>query len=101
MVIAAVLLMIAPVQAAFSQSIYERWQLKRLFQPAGMQLMLEKKGRVFIYEGLTDKEINRVMDNQFGRLENMMFVGTVVTDKNGKPKSDPETGLILKEDDGC
>ncbi len=100
-VIATLLLAISPVQAAFSQSIYERWQLKRLYEPARMQLILEQKGRVFIYEGLTDKQISRVMDQQFGRLENMMFIGTVVTNEQGEPKSDPKTGLIMKEDDGC
>jgi len=100
-VIAILLLAMAPVQAAFSQSIYEHWQLKRLYEPARMQIMLEEKGRVFIYEGLTDKQISRVMDQQFGRLENMMFIGTVVTDEKGEPKNDPKTGLIMKEDDGC
>lgn len=101
MMAAALLLTIAPVQAAFSQSVYERWQLKRLFEPAKSQLKLEQKGRVFVYEGLQDKVINRVMEDQFERVETMMFVGTVVTDEKGRVKKDPSTGLVLTEDDGC
>jgi hypothetical protein len=100
-VIAALFLTAAPVQAAFSESVFERWQMKRMFQPAQSQLMLEQKGKVFIYEGIKDNDVSRVMDEEFERIESMMFIGTVVTDKAGKPKSDPLTGLVMKEDDGC
>ena len=100
-VIAALFLTTAPVQAAFSESVYERWQIKRMFEPAQSQLKLDQRGKVFIYEGITDRDVSRVMDEAFERIEHMMFVGTVVTDKGGKPKSDPLTGLVMKEDDGC
>lgn len=101
-VIAATMLMtMAPAQAAYSASVYERWQLKRLLQPGESQLKQEQKGKVFIYEGIKDKDISRVMGEQFDRVENMMFIGTIVTDEKGEPRTDPQTGLALIEDDGC
>ncbi len=97
----AMLMTIAPVQAAYSDSVYERWQLKRLLQPGDGQLKQEQKGKVFIYEGLRDKDVTRVMGEQFERLGTMMFIGTVITDEKGEPQIDPETGLTMKEDDDC
>lgn len=88
-------------QAAFSDSLYSRWQMQRLLQPGAAQLKQESKGKVFIYEGLKDKEINRVMREQFERVDSMMFIGTIITDKNGKPKRDPKTGNVMFEDDDC
>jgi hypothetical protein len=31
----------------------------------------------------------------------MMFINTVVTDDDGVPMTDPETGELLVENDGC
>ena len=31
----------------------------------------------------------------------MMFVNTVVTDDNGNPLKDPESGEVVVEHDGC
>lgn len=101
LMISALLLAMAPVQAAIGESVYERWQLKRLFQPGESQLKQEQKGKVFIYEGLRDRDIEHVLEKQFDRVQHMMFIGTVITDKKGKPKINPDTGLPLIEDDGC
>jgi len=30
-----------------------------------------------------------------------MFVNAVVTDADGKPARDPESGKVITEDDGC
>jgi len=98
---AAMLITMAPAQAAYSGSVYERWQLQRLLQPSDTQLKQEQKGKIFIYEGIKDKDISRVMGEQFDRVETMMFIGTVVTDEYGQPQTDPETGLAMIEDDGC
>ena len=34
-------------------------------------------------------------------MHRMMFVNTVVTDDNGVPLTDPETGELVVENDGC
>ena len=77
------------------------WQEKMLLNPSDSQLKLEQRGRVMIYDGLTDKQIASAMDAQFDRIESMMFVGTVVTDENGEARRDTETGEVIVEDDGC
>ena len=101
--IAATFLMASMVSVAeaFSDEKYEKWQLERLQNPGTTQLTQEMRGRVFIYDGLKDKDVNRILDEQFERLHSMMFIRTVVTDPQGKPKTDPRTGGTMKEDDDC
>ena len=75
-------------------------QLKNLFVPSQSQLHRETKGHIYINDGLTDRLVNQAMDEQFNRIENMMFVGTIVTKEQGKPAVDDQ-GLVIAEDDGC
>lgn len=77
------------------------WQEKMLYAPPPSQIELEKRGRIMIYDGLTDAQVARAMDTQFDRIESMMFVGTVVTDTRGEALRDAGTGEVLVEDDGC
>ena len=75
-------------------------QLKNLFEPSQSQLRRETKGHIYIYDGLTDRLVNQAMDKQFDRIQNMMFVGTIVTDTQGEPAVD-DHGDVIAEDDGC
>jgi hypothetical protein len=75
--------------------------MTRLFQPTQADLKSESKGRVMIYDGLTDKTVERALDQQFDRVETMMFTSIVVTDDSGEPIRDTETGEIITEEDGC
>ena len=78
----------------------DTFQLKNLFEPSQSQLRRETKGHIYIYDGLTDRVVNQAMDKQFNRIQNMMFVGTIVTDKQGEPAVDDQ-GDVIAEDDGC
>lgn len=91
----------APLLADTPDLPHTRWQMKQLFQASTAQLQREQNNHVFIYHNLPDKVVELAMDKQFDRLESMMFTGIIITDKQGSPLSDPETGEIITEDDGC
>ena len=78
--------------------LYE-WQLERLFKPSEEDLVLEQEGRVFIYDGVKDSDINKALDLFHERIGAMMFINTVWTDADGKPLQDAKTGNILADDD--
>ena len=63
-----------------------------LFNPSNSQLRAEARGRVMIYDRLDNAVVERAMDEQFGRIEHMMFVRT------RHPQPDSE---VIYEDDDC
>lgn len=75
--------------------------LRRLFEPSISERAAEGKGEIYIYEGLRDIDVQRAMDEQFDRVENMMFIRTIKTDETGKTARDPKTGAAVTSDDGC
>ena len=90
-----------PVFADAAESALHSWQMTRLFQPDLADLKRESEGRIMIYDGLTDKTVERALDEQFDRVEAMMFTSVVVTDDSGEPRRDTDTGEIITEEDGC
>ena len=84
-----------------SYSTGENWQTRMLFTPSEQQLAIESKGRVMIYDGMRSADVEKALDETFDRIDSMMFVNTVVTDAEGVPVHDPETGQLLVEEDGC
>ena len=93
-----------PVQATELDEValaIDNWQYNRLFNPSPINLEAEERGAVFIYDGLTDITVNQALNQQFDRIQNMMFTRTVITDEKGDPQLDPITGDKLVEDDGC
>jgi hypothetical protein len=76
-------------------------ELRRLFEPTPAELQSEAKGRIFIYEGLRDTDVEQAMEQQFNRIESMMFIRVQRTNEKGEVKKDPKTGAVLVQDDGC
>ena len=79
----------------------KNWQMTRLFEPTQVDRKSEDKGRVMIYDGMTDKDVERAFDEQFERLDNMMFTRTVVTDDSGEPRRTDSGEVVTEGDDGC
>lgn len=76
-------------------------ETRRLFSPTPAELAAESGGRVYIYDGFRDVDIDRAMDQEFARIENLMFIRTKKTDPKGEIRKSPETGEAMVEDDGC
>lgn len=87
--------------SANAQSDARTWQLKKIFNPTPADLNREASGRVFIYDGLRDTDIEQALQNQFERVGAMMFVRTVVTGRSGAPLRDGTSGDYVTEDDDC
>jgi hypothetical protein len=69
----------------------QKWQLRRLFVPNERELEHERKGNVYIYEGLTDRQVEEAMSRHFDRIEYMLFLGTRRTD---------QAGALVRKSDG-
>jgi hypothetical protein len=76
-------------------------QMRRLLEPTPAELASEKDGRIYIYESLTNPDIEKAMSEEFDRVESMMFIRVPKTDASGAVKKDEQTGDIIYEDDGC
>jgi hypothetical protein len=75
--------------------------LRRLFEPTEAEREEEATGRIYIYDGLRDIDVERAMRDQYDRIENMMFIREKKTDGKGEVLKDPATGEDVVEDDGC
>lgn len=101
-ILVALFILAVPVLTTITTVQADSWQEKMLFNPAPAMLEMEaSRHRVMIYEGLKDVQVSMAMEQQFDRIEHMMFIGTVVTDQRGESVIDPETGSALLENDGC
>lgn len=68
------------------------WQLEMIHDPSAAQIRVEERGRVYIYDGLHETDVELAMNTQFNRLDNMMFVRTKVETPEGESEA---------ADDGC
>ncbi len=76
-------------------------ELRRLLEPTPGELKQEQKGRIYIYDGVRDVDIDTAMDVAFDRIDSMMFIRVRKTDETGKAMRDPTTGEFQVQDDGC
>ena len=82
----------ASVTLMFSNSsiAYDEYQYSILFNPTENVLEAEERGRIMIYDGLKNEEVEKAMTEQFERIENMMFVRTVHIQENGEFEVDDD-----------
>ena len=69
-------------------------QMRRLMNPTPAELASEKKGRIHIYDSLDINQVDAALDNNFERIENMMFTRIHHLPPTG-------SGPVEVEDDGC
>jgi len=79
---------------AMAEGANERFQYNALFNPTTGQLKAEARGRVMIYDGLDNAAVERALDEQFERIEHMMFIRIRQTQAG-----DEEVDTV--EDDDC
>ncbi len=89
------------VEAENTGPTLDEWQLDLIYHPSDAMLEREARGFVFIYDGFTDTQVEQVLDDQYDRIESMMFTRVKKTDENGERMIDPETGDEMLFDDGC
>lgn len=77
------------------------WELKMIYQPSNHVLERERQGHVNIYDGFKSYQVEKILDDNFGRIENMMFTRVKMTDEYGEVMIDPETGNEMVSEDGC
>jgi hypothetical protein len=87
-------------EAAPPQTSLEQWLLRRLNAPTDREREHERKGHVYIYDGLTDREVDQALDRHFDRIQYMMFLGTLRTDPAGEIRRQ-ENGNVETETPGC
>ena len=87
-ILAASLLALSATSTFAENSFYE----KTLFSPSDSMLKAESRGRIMIYDGMDNETVNRAMDEQFDRIDNMMFTRIHHVQDDGEEYVD---------DDGC
>ena len=72
----------------------DRYDLRRLMHPSAAELASEEKGKVHIYDSLEIDAVKAALDQNFDRIQNMMFIRI-----NHLPATG--SGPAEVEDDGC
>ena len=70
----------------------DSFQMNALFSPSQAQLRAEARGHIMIYDSLDEQVVERALDEQYERIENMMFTRI----RHAEPDGD-----VSVEDDGC
>jgi hypothetical protein len=85
------------------QSSLEQWLLRRLNEPTARELAHEHQGNVYVYDGLTDREVDQAMNRHFERIQYMMFVGTRKTapEQAAPGRTAPAASDDATESPGC
>ena len=61
-----------------------------LLSPSEHILVAEARGRVMIYDGLKNETVEKAMDEQISRIDNVMFVRTLNKQESGEVVADED-----------
>jgi len=86
--------------AKSSAPALEKWLMNMIYQPAEPVLERESKGFVFIYHGFNETQVDQILADRFGRIDNLMFTRIKLTDNSGNILLDAETSDELTADNG-
>ena len=86
--------LLPPLATAAAAGAKDGFQYNALFNPTPARLRVEERGRVMIYDGLDDAAVERALDEQFDRIEHMMFIRT-------RQSSSDDDEEDTAGDDGC
>ena len=79
----SILLGLGASQTLVADDSLDQFYRTVLLNPSKAIQVAEARGRVIIYDGLDNEVVDRAMDSQFDRIENMMFVGIRRTQPDG------------------
>lgn len=81
--LAAIAVLSAFLNGTVQAAVASEWDRKLLFGPSSALLEREEAGNVTIYDGVLISDVDRAMDEQFDRVESMMFVRTLYPAEEG------------------
>jgi hypothetical protein len=76
-------------------------ELRRLFDPTPAELRAEQAAGIYIYDGLRDTDIEHAMQEEFDRVESMMFIRVKRPIPQGKSNEKPDNDVVYVQDDDC
>jgi hypothetical protein len=86
----SILLGLGASQPVVAGDALDQYYRDILFNPSESLLRAEARGRVTIYDSLDSEVVDRALDEQFSRIENMMFVGIRHTLPDGSVEADDD-----------
>ena len=95
--IVAPMLLDAPAQARDLRDI----ELRRLLEPTPAEVRAEQEGRIYIYDGLKEEDIARAIEEQFNRVDSMMFIRVQPTPVPPTPGKGGDPSPVYYQNDDC
>ena len=86
----SILLGLGASQPVVAGDALDQYYRNILLNPSESLLRAEARGRVTIYDSLDSEVVDRALDEQFSRIENMMFVGIRHTLPDGSVEADDD-----------
>ena len=77
-------------QDSLAAEVENSWELDQLHAPSPSLRERERAGRITIYDGVLITEVDKAMDQQFDRIESMMFIRTKWSVEDGSYYEDSD-----------